>query len=62
MFMNATLLEMYARARRDEDLLPKRSRPSVHRGAGPRALLRKLLGRPAPSPAASPVPVAVHPR
>ena len=62
MFTNATILELYARARRDEDLLPRRSRAATRRGRGLGDLLRRLIGSRPATPAPAPVPVPAQPR
>ncbi|MGH2588668.1 MAG: hypothetical protein ACRDJE_27400 [Dehalococcoidia bacterium] len=58
MFTNATLLEFYAHARRDEDLRVRRQQPS----GAPWISLRGLLRRLAPRPTPVPVPIRVQPR
>ena len=62
MFTNATVLELYAGARRAEDLPPRRSGTATRRATGPGALLRRLI-RPQRTPLApAPLPVRVQPR
>jgi hypothetical protein len=62
MFTNATVLELYAGARRAEDLLPRRSRTTARREAGLGALLRRLIRPRGTLPAPAPLPVRVQPR
>jgi hypothetical protein len=59
-FTNATFLELYARARRDEDLLPRRNPAPGRLRINLRGLLRRLAPRLVPPPA--PVPIPVQPR
>ena len=50
MFTNATLFTLYAQARRDEDLLPRRAKPSRGLTDGLGSRLVRLFRRPAASP------------
>ena len=45
MFTNATLLSLYADARRADDLRPRRARPVKGRTADPRSRLARLFRR-----------------
>ena len=53
MFTNSTLYTLYAQARRDEDLLPRRAKPAHGLSTGLGTRLARLFRRPAASLATS---------